>query len=56
MRFLFGFFTIALTISLSSPVLAYKEIPVSNGGTISGKVVLTGEEPPATGFFACHQQ
>jgi hypothetical protein len=50
MRFLFGFFTIALTISLSSPVLAYKEIPVSNGGTISGKVVLTGEEPPPLAF------
>jgi len=50
MRFVFGFFTIALTICLSSPALAYKETTVSNGGTITGKIMLAGKEPPPLAF------
>jgi len=50
MRCAFGFLTIALTISLSTPTMAYKETTVSNGGTITGKVVLTGKEPPPLAF------
>jgi len=45
MRLAFGFFIIALTMSLATPSLAYKEVPVSNGGMIAGKVVMTGKEP-----------
>jgi hypothetical protein len=50
MRFALGFFTIALTLSLSSQSLAYKETTVSNGGTITGKVLLSGKEPPPLAF------
>jgi hypothetical protein len=50
MRFALGFITIALTISLSSPTLAYKETSVSNGGSVSGKIVLAGKEPPPLAF------
>ncbi len=32
-------------VTLVSPVWAYKEIPVTDGGTIRGKVTLTGERP-----------
>jgi len=51
MRFATGFFIIALIISLSTPTLAYKETSVSNGGTISGKVILAGKEPPPLSLF-----
>lgn len=50
MRFATGFFIIALSMSLSTPTLAYKETTVSNGGTISGKVVLAGKKPPPLAF------
>ena len=50
MRFALGFFTIALTMSLTSTTWAYKEMQVSNGGTISGKVTLAGKEPPALAY------
>jgi hypothetical protein len=50
MKFALGFFIIALTMSLSSHSLAYKEAPVSNGGMISGKIVMMGKEPPPLAF------
>jgi len=50
MKFALGFFTIALTLSVASPTLAYKETQVSNGGTITGKVTLAGKEPPALAY------
>ena len=50
MRFTAGFFIITLTIGLSTPTLAYKETTVSNGGTIAGKIILAGKEPPPLAF------
>jgi plastocyanin len=42
-----GSFSIAifLVLYLVSPVLAYEEVSVSNGGSISGKVTFTGKAP-----------
>ena len=39
-----------LPFSLTIPALAYQSVPVTNGGTITGKVVLTGQEPPPLAF------
>jgi hypothetical protein len=50
MRFALGFFTITLTVCFSSLALAYTETPVLNGGTITGKVTLSGKEPPPLAF------
>ena len=50
MKFALGVLTIVLTFCLSLPALAYKEIIVSNGGSISGKIVLAGKEPPPLAF------
>ncbi|MEX2492236.1 MAG: carboxypeptidase regulatory-like domain-containing protein [Nitrospirales bacterium] len=50
MRFALGFCTIALSISLSTPVLAYTETTVSNGGTITGTVMLAGKKPPPLAY------
>jgi len=50
MRFALGFFTIALTVCFSSAALAYTETTVSNGGRITGKVILSGKEPPPLAF------
>jgi len=43
---------LAVTVGLvlSAPAWAYEEITVSDGGTISGKVTITGAKPIAKGF------
>ncbi|MDH3355157.1 MAG: carboxypeptidase regulatory-like domain-containing protein [Chromatiales bacterium] len=38
---------IALTMSLTANAAAYKEVSVSNGGTITGKVSMKGKDLPA---------
>lgn len=43
-----GFSMGAVLVGMSSPGLAYEEAPVSDGGTIRGKVVYTGEIPTRT--------
>ena len=40
----------SLLLALSLPAWVYAEIPVSNGGTIAGKVVLEGEVLPPLGY------
>lgn len=50
MRFALGLFTISFVLFLSSPTQAYKETTVSNGGSISGTVLLAGKEPPPLAF------
>ena len=34
----------------ASPLSAYEEAPVTDGGTITGKVLMKGEEPPAKAY------
>jgi len=43
---------LAVTVGLvmSAPAWAYEEVAVSDGGTISGKVTMTGGKPTAKGF------
>jgi len=43
---------LAVTVGLvlSAPAWAYEEVTVSDGGTISGKVTITGGKPTAKGF------
>lgn len=43
---------LAMTVGLvmSAPAWAYEEVAVSDGGTISGKVTMTGGKPTAKGF------
>lgn len=39
-----------LVLALTLPAQGYKEIAVTNGGTVTGKVSLKGEIPPPLGF------
>lgn len=41
---------VGLLLGLSSHVHAYEAISVTNGGTISGKVLLDGKKPPALAY------
>lgn len=41
---------IGLLLSFSTHVHAYEAISVTNGGSISGKVLLEGKEPPALAY------
>ncbi len=50
MRFALGFITIGLTLGLSTMSFGYTETTVTNGGTITGKVTLSGKEPPPLAF------
>lgn len=50
MKYMIWSSTWGLMLALSLPAWAYTEIPVGNGGTISGKVVLEGEVPPPLGY------
>ncbi len=34
----------------ASPLSAYEEVPVMDGGTIIGKVLMKGEEPPPKAY------
>ncbi len=45
MRFPHLFLIIGLSLTMTTPSSAYQEISVSNGGTITGKVLLNGKEP-----------
>ena len=44
------FFVIAFVLLLMGQAYSYEEIAVSNGGTISGKVTMTGGKPTPKGF------
>ena len=50
MKLFSGLLTIGLTLILISPAWGYQEISVTNGGTVTGKVVLNGKEPPPLGY------
>ena len=41
---------LAATVLVAAPAWAYEEITVPDGGTISGKVTITGGKPTAKGF------
>ena len=45
-----GLFSVILALFPGSPGLAYTEQPVTNGGHVSGKVVLNGTPPPPKAF------
>lgn len=44
-QFSIGALTLTLLLSLTSPGMAYQEIEVKNGGTLTGKALLTGQVP-----------
>jgi hypothetical protein len=50
MPFISWLFLFGINFFIITPALSYEEIPVTNGGAISGKVTLTGKEPPALAF------